>query len=101
MSLFVCHKQDKSMDIQAQKALIIEQFQQIDDINLIRTIKSLLDYANLKKHAQQEIEISENQKEIVRRRIKLYEDKEDSYLSWDQIEKKIAGDLRRCREGGG
>lgn len=33
------------MDIQAQKAIIIEQFKQLNDINLITAIKSLLDYA--------------------------------------------------------
>jgi hypothetical protein len=36
------------MDIQAQKAIIIEQFKQLNDINLINAIKSMLDYA-LKK----------------------------------------------------
>ena len=33
------------MDIQAQKTIIIEQFKQLNDINLINAIKSLLDYA--------------------------------------------------------
>jgi hypothetical protein len=33
------------MDIQAQKAIIIEQFKQLNDINLINAIKSMLDYA--------------------------------------------------------
>ena len=36
------------MDIQVQKAIIIEQFKQVNDINLINAIKSILDYA-LKK----------------------------------------------------
>ena len=33
------------MDIQAQKAIIIEQFKQVNDVNLIHAIKSMLDYA--------------------------------------------------------
>jgi hypothetical protein len=33
------------MDIQAQKTIIIEQFKQLNDINLINAIKSMLDYA--------------------------------------------------------
>jgi len=37
------------MSIQAQKAIIIEQFKQIDDINLINAIKSMLDFALNKK----------------------------------------------------
>jgi len=36
------------MNIQTQKAIMIEQFKQINDINLINAIKSMLDYA-LKK----------------------------------------------------
>ena len=32
--------------MQAQKAIIIEQFKQVNDINLINAIKSLLDYAS-------------------------------------------------------
>jgi hypothetical protein len=33
------------MDVQAQKTIIIEQFKQLNDINLINAIKSILDYA--------------------------------------------------------
>ena len=33
------------MDIQAEKISIIKQFKQINDIDLIHAIKSLLDYA--------------------------------------------------------
>lgn len=37
------------MDIQTQKEIIIEQFRQVNDINLINAIKSMLDYAKKKK----------------------------------------------------
>jgi len=37
------------MNIQTQKAIIIEQFKQVEDINLINAIKSLLDYASKKE----------------------------------------------------
>ena len=33
------------MNIQAEKAIIIEQFKQINDVNLIHAIKNMLDYA--------------------------------------------------------
>ena len=36
------------MDIQSQKAIIIEQFKEVNDIDLIIAIKNLLDFA-LKK----------------------------------------------------
>ncbi len=37
-----------------------------------------------------DIEIPEEHKQIVRVRIKKYEKNQDSYLSWDDIERKIA-----------
>lgn len=39
------------MNIQAQKAIIIEQFKQVNDVNLINAIKNILDYA-LKKEQE-------------------------------------------------
>lgn len=33
------------MDVQAQKAIIIEQFKLVNDIKLINAIKNILDYA--------------------------------------------------------
>jgi hypothetical protein len=79
-----------AMDIQTQKAQIIEQFKQIDDINLLKAIKSLLEYASLNKKISQETEIPETHKQIVRSRIKKYANNPESYLTWDQIEQKIA-----------
>jgi len=77
------------MDIQTQKAHIIEQFKQIDDINLLKAIKSLLEYASLNKKISQEMEIPEKHKEIVRSRIKKYANNPERYLTWDQIEQKV------------
>lgn len=37
-----------------------------------------------------DVDIPEEHKQIVRQRIKKYENKPDSYLSWDDIERKIA-----------
>jgi len=76
------------MDIQAQKAIIIEQFKQINDIDLLNTIKSILDYARHKEKNESEMEIPESHKEIVRKRIKKYDNTPESYLSWEDIENK-------------
>ena len=54
------------MDIQAQKALIIEQFKQVDDISLINAIKSLLDYASKKENEY--YDIPESHQELVMER---------------------------------
>jgi len=37
------------MNIQAEKANIIEQFKQINDVHLIHAIKNMLDYASKKE----------------------------------------------------
>jgi len=79
------------MDIQAQKAIIIEQFKQINDIDLLNTIKSILDYASHKEKTEADAEIPESHKEIVRKRIKKYENIPESYLSWEDIENKLNG----------
>ena len=77
------------MDIQAEKINIIKQFKQINDIDLIHAIKSLLDYARNKEQSDSDRDVSENQKQIVRGRIKKYEDSPESYLTWHEIEHEI------------
>ena len=49
------------MDVQAEKAIIIEQFKQVNDINLIYAIKNMPDYA-LKK---EKLEIPEAHQKLV------------------------------------
>jgi hypothetical protein len=75
------------MNIQAQKAIIIEQFKQVNDVNLINAIKNLLDYA-LKKE-QENMEIPEEHKNIVRERIKDSEKEPSRRLNWDEVKNKI------------
>ena len=54
------------MNIQAEKAIIIEQFRKVNDVNLIRAIKNMLDYA-LKKE-QESLEIPEAHQKMVMER---------------------------------
>ncbi len=75
------------MDVQAQKSLIIEQFKQVNDVNLINAIKNLLDYALSKE--QENIEIPEEHKNIVRERIKRSEQDPSRLLNWDEVKHKI------------
>ncbi len=76
-----------TMNIQAQKTLIIEQFQQIDDINLIKAIKNLLDFALQKK--QEDIVINEEHKEIVRDRIRKIDADPSRLMDWDVAKKTL------------
>lgn len=71
------------MNIKAEKILIIEQFQQINDIELIRAFKQLLNYG-LKKEKELGIyTIPEEHKKIVRERIK--NTKPEEMLNWDDV----------------
>lgn len=77
------------MDIQLQKSIIIEQFNQINDINLIKAIQGLLEYASSKKN--DDIDVPQWHKDIVRERIENSSD--DDYLSWKETKKLLKSEL--------
>ena len=66
------------MDIQLQKSIIIEQFNQINDINLINAIKSMLDYALNKEEEYFDME-----------RFKRVRGNPESLLNWDEAKKTL------------
>jgi hypothetical protein len=51
--------------------------------------KQQLNEVLLTEQSTDDIEIPEEHKELVRERIKKYEDKPGSYLSWNEIEQKL------------
>jgi hypothetical protein len=73
--------------MQAQKAIIIEQFKQVDDINLINAIKSMLDYA-LKKD-KEVFEIPEAHQKLVMDRFDKVRKKPERLLDWDDAKKSL------------
>ena len=75
------------MDIQAQKAIIIEQFKQIDDINLLNAIKSMLDYA-LKKE-KEAYEVPLDQQQLVMKRFEKVRKEPEKLLDWDEAKKTL------------
>ena len=70
------------MDLQAQKAIIIEQFKQVDDINLINAIKSLLDYAFKKE--QGNYDIPEAHQRLVMERFENARKNPESLVDWEE-----------------
>jgi len=76
------------MNIQTERNHIIEQLNQVSDINVLKAIKNLLAFASTKEKVFDSI-VSEEQKEMVRRRVKTYETKPDDVLTWNDIEEKI------------
>ena len=75
------------MNIQAQKALIMEQLKQINDINLINAIKSILDYA-IKKE-KDIYEISEAHQDLVMERFDKNLQDPERLLDWDEGKKRL------------
>ena len=75
------------MDIQAQKAIIIEQFKEVNDIDLINAIKNLLDFA-LKKEINI-IDIPEAHQKIVMERFKKVRKNPERLLDWDEAQKTL------------
>ena len=75
------------MNIQAQKAIIIEQFKQVDDVNLIKAIKNMLDYA-LKKEKESN-DIPEAHQKLVMERFEKIRKNPERLLDWDEAKKTL------------
>ena len=75
------------MNVQAQKAMIIEQFKQVDDINLINAIKNMLDYA-LKKEKESN-DIPEAHQKLVMERFEKIRKNPERLLDWDEAKKTL------------
>lgn len=75
------------MDIQAQKAIVIEQFKQVNDIKLINAIKSILDYA-LQKETDV-YNIPEEHQDIVMERFDKVRNEPDILIDWDEAKKTL------------
>ena len=75
------------MNIQAEKAIIIEQFKKVNDVNLINAIKNMLEYA-LKKE-QEHFEIPEARQELVMKRFEKVRNNPERLLDWDEAKKTL------------
>ena len=75
------------MNVQAQKAMIIEQVNQMTDASLINAIKNLLDYAS-KKEADV-YDISAQQQRLVMNRFNKIRKNPERMLDWDEAKKSL------------
>ena len=75
------------MNIQTEKAIIIEQFKQVNDVNLIKAIKNMLDYA-LKKEQKYSTVPESDQKMVMDRFDKIRETPE-RLLDWDETKNTL------------
>lgn len=77
------------MDIQVRKAIIIEHFKQINDLNLIKAFENLLDYALKKEKEKDMYEIPEAHQKLVNERFKKVRKEPERLLDWDQAKEKL------------
>ena len=75
------------MNIEAEKALIIENVKQVKDVNLISAIKSMLDFAQ--KRDQKVYDIPEAHKNLVMERFEKTRENPDMLLEWDEAKETL------------
>ena len=75
------------MNIQLQRNKLIEQIQLINDIDLLKTIKSLLDYSNKK---QNDFEVPEWQQDAVLKRINKLKQNPKLIISREELNKRVS-----------
>ena len=75
------------MNIQAQKAIIIKQFELVNDADLITAIKSMLDYAHKKE--QKAYDIPEAHQNLVMERFDRIRENPDRLLDWDEARETL------------
>lgn len=75
------------MNIQAEKANIIEQFKQVNDEKLISAIKSLLEYASEKE--KESYNIPEDHQKLVMERYAEVKVNPDRLLDWEEAKKSL------------
>ena len=75
------------MNLQLQKSIIIEQFKQVNDINLLNAIQSMLEYALVKDN--NDVNIPKEHQDLVTERFQDAIDNPDSMLDWDDAKKML------------
>jgi len=75
------------MNLEAEKAIIIEQVKQSSDSDLISAIKSMLDYA--RKRDQKIYDIPEAHQNLVMERLSEIEKNPDQLLDWEDAKESL------------
>lgn len=75
------------MNLEAEKAMIIEQVKQVNDIDLISAIKSMLDYAQ--KRDQKAYDIPEAHQNLVMERFDETRKNPDRLLNWEEAKETL------------
>ena len=74
--------------INKEREEIIEQLRQVKDINVLNSIRNLLNFVATKEKMFDAI-VLKDQKESVRKRVADYKENPENVMTWVEIEKKI------------
>jgi hypothetical protein len=75
------------MNIEAEKAMIIEKVKQVNDVDLIRAIKSMLDFAQ--KRDQKVYDIPEAHQNLAMERFDESRKNSERLLDWAKIKETL------------
>lgn len=75
------------MNIEAEKAMIIEQVKKVNDTDLINAIKSMLDYAQTRD--QEMYDIPKAHQNLVMERFEKIRENPDRLLDWDEAKESL------------
>jgi hypothetical protein len=75
------------MNVQAQKVIIIEQFKKVNDENLIKAIKSLLDYALERDKTL--YDVPDEHQRLVMDRFEEVRKNPERLLDWEEAKKSL------------
>ncbi|MFV0554927.1 MAG: hypothetical protein ACK5LR_09505 [Mangrovibacterium sp.] len=73
--------------MQVEKAIIMEQFKQVDDVNLIHAIKNMLDYATKKE--RETIDVPAAHQKLVMTRFDKVRENPERLLDWEDARKAL------------
>jgi hypothetical protein len=80
-------KKTDTMNLQAQKEIIIEQFKEVNDASLIKAIGNLLEYA--RKKEKEVFEIPDAQQKLVMERFRKVRSNPERLLDWDEAKETL------------
>lgn len=75
------------MNLQTQKAELIEKFKQVDDVNLFNAIKSMLDFALSKE--QETSTIPKTHQKLVMDRFSIVQKDASELMDWEEAKKAL------------
>lgn len=75
------------MNLQSERANVIKQIEEVDDISLIQAIKKMLDFASQKE--EENLEVPETHQKLVMTRFDKVRENPERLLDWEEARKTL------------